>query len=270
MGIPIYIADAFTDRPYRGNPAAVCLLAQERDEAWMQRVAKEMNLSETAFIRPLGRSWELRWFTPKAEVDLCGHATLAAAHVLWESGRLALADGAQFHTRSGLLVVKRGAGGWMEMDFPALPPTAVHASQALLQALGLERLLYAGGNGMDLLVEVESEADLLALKPDCERLALLPARGVIATCRSESQAYDFKSRAFYPGIGVNEDPVTGSAHCALAPYWAARLGKTEMTAYQASPRGGMLRVRTAGERVALEGQAVTIVRGELADEAAAT
>jgi len=209
------------------------------------------------------------WFTPKAEVDLCGHATLAAAHVLWESGRLEPACDAVFQTGSGPLAVKRGAAGWMEMNFPALPPSAAPASQSLHQALKLERLSYVGANGMDLLVEVETEAELLSLAPDYERLARLPARGVIVTCRSETPAFDFKSRAFFPAIGVNEDPVTGSAHCALAPYWAAKLGRSEMTAYQASARGGSLRVRVAGERVMLEGQAVTLVRGELADRAAA-
>jgi PhzF family phenazine biosynthesis protein len=269
MGIPIYLVDAFTSIAYRGNPAAICMLEKRADENWMQQVAAEMNLSETAFVRPSAGGYELRWFTPKAEVDLCGHATLAAAHVMWENGMLPHDHAASFSTRSGVLQVKRSMDGWMVMDFPSIPPAAGNSSQALLQALRLERLVYAGGNGMDLFVEVESEAVLLALEPDFEQLAKLPARGVVVTTRSESQDYDFKSRAFYPAIGVNEDPVTGSAHCALAPYWAAKLGKTELMAYQASERGGVLRVRAADSRVAIEGEAVTVFRGELSERAQA-
>ncbi len=268
MGIPIYLVDAFTQSAYRGNPAAVCVLGSRADEEWMQQVAAEINLSETAFVWPSGDRYQLRWFTPKAEVDLCGHATLAAAHVLWERGMLQHEHAAAFDTHSGLLQVKRGLEGWMVMDFPSLPPTA-GSSQALQRALRLDRYAYAGGNGMDLIVEVESEEVLLALDPDFELLAKLPARGVIVTCRSASRPYDFKSRAFFPAIGVNEDPVTGSAHCALAPYWAAKLGITEMLAYQASERGGELRVRVADNRVAIEGQAVTVLRGELSERASA-
>ena len=265
MGSPIYLVDAFTNVAFRGNPAAVCILEKRADENWMQQVAAEMNLSETAFVRTNGSGYELRWFTPRAEVDLCGHATLAAAHVLWESGSLPHHEAAVFNTRSGILTVSRSTEGWMEMDFPSIPPTAGISSQSLLQALRLERLEFAGGNGMDLLVEVESEEILMALEPNFEQLAMLPARGVIVTCRSESQPYDFKSRAFYPAIGVNEDPVTGSAHCALAPYWTAKLGKLDMLAYQASARGGVLRVRVSSSRVAIEGQAVTVVRGEMSE-----
>jgi PhzF family phenazine biosynthesis protein len=262
MAVPIYHVSAFTDRPFAGNPAAVCLLPDERAAGWMQAVAGQMNLSETAFLHPEGDGHRLRWFTPTVEVDLCGHATLASAHVLWETGRLAADAPARFPSRSGLLTARR-RDGRIELDFPACPPAPAAPPEGLAEALGAV-VVSAGRNRMDWLAEVESEAVLRGLRPDFVRLAALPVRGVIVTARSEGPAFDFVSRFFAPASGVAEDPVTGSAHCCLGPFWAGRLGKTELRAYQASARGGEVNVRVAGERVFLGGQAVTVLRGELA------
>jgi PhzF family phenazine biosynthesis protein len=262
MSAPLYIVDAFTDRPFAGNPAAVCLLDAPRDEAWMQALGAEMNLSETAFLVPEGDGYRLRWFTPAVEVALCGHATLAGAHVLYETGRLRPAAPARFHTRSGLLIVKQSADG-LEMDFPSQPVEACPAPPGLLDALGAEAR-FVGRNGMDYLVELASEPALRRLTPDFVRLSSVRARGVIVTAAGESSAFDFVSRFFAPQSGVAEDPVTGSAHCALAPYWAAKLGKQDLVGYQASKRGGVVRVGVRGDRVLLRGGAVTVLRGELA------
>jgi PhzF family phenazine biosynthesis protein len=261
MGIVITQVDAFTARPFAGNPAAVCILPEAPPESWMRDVAREMNLSETAFLVPQDGSYNLRWFTPAVEVDLCGHATLASAHVLWEEGRLAVDAQARFHTRSGLLLAERKRH-WIEMDFPAKAEQATEAPEGLAAALGMAPV-YVGRNQFDYLVEVESAEALRGLKPDHSALRKLPVRGVIVTARSDAAEFDFISRFFAPGAGVDEDPVTGSSHVCLAPYWSRRLGKTEMTAYQASPRGGVVRVRVAGDRVFLGGQAVTVLRGEL-------
>lgn len=261
MPQPIVQVDAFTDRPFAGNPAAVCVLAAPADEGWMRSVAAEMNLSETAFLHPEEDGWRLRWFTPAVEVDLCGHATLAAAHVLWEEGRLAPAEAARFHTASGPLSAER-EGGWIRMDFPALPETRAEVPAGLAEALGALPV-YVGRSRFDLLVEVESEAVLRALEPDFRALGRVEARGVICTARGEA-GHDFVSRFFAPRVGIDEDPVTGSAHCVLAPYWAAKLGRSALAAFQASPRGGEVRVEARGARVTLAGQAVTVLRGELA------
>ncbi|RAQ95590.1 PhzF family phenazine biosynthesis protein [Thermogemmatispora tikiterensis] len=260
MGQRIVQVDAFTDRPFAGNPAAVCLLAEARDERWMQLVAREMNLSETAFLLPEGDGYRLRWFTPTVEVDLCGHATLASAHVLWEEELLRPDDLARFYTRSGLLTARR-LDGWIEMDFPATPATATTPPPGLSEALGLTPRLVAR-NQFDYLIELESEEAVRALQPDLTRLLTIPARGFIVTSRASGQDYDFVSRFFGPAVGVNEDPVTGSAHCTLAPFWCSRLGRPALTGYQASARGGLVRVRLAGERVFLSGQAVTVLRAE--------
>ena len=261
MALRIVQVDAFTAKPFAGNPAAVCVLAHAADKRWMQHVAREMNLSETAFVFRHDDAWDLRWFTPAVEVDLCGHATLAAAHVLWEDGHLAPGVRATFDTLSGRLSADR-RGEWIEMDFPAQVAQPATPPDTLMDALGVMGK-YVGKNRMDYLVEVESEAVVRALQPDFRRLRALPIRGVIVTSRASSDAFDFVSRFFAPGAGVDEDPVTGSAHCCLAPYWGARLGKVEMVGYQASPRGGVVAVRTAGDRVILGGQAVTVLRGEL-------
>jgi PhzF family phenazine biosynthesis protein len=263
MPLPIVQVDAFTAKPFGGNPAAVCVLPAARDAIWMQNVAREMNLSETAFLVRNGDGFNLRWFTPAVEVDLCGHATLASAHALWEEGHLKPGVQARFHTRSGLLTADK-RGDWIEMDFPVKAEEPAEAPPRLSEALGA-KFLYTGRNKFDYIVEVESEAKLRNLKPNFALLAELPVRGVIVTARPETGGFDFISRFFAPAAGVNEDPVTGSAHTCLAPYWAKRLGKTEFTAYQASARGGVLRLRLNGDRLLLCGQAVTVLRGGLVD-----
>jgi PhzF family phenazine biosynthesis protein len=264
MGTVIVQVDAFTDTAFRGNPAAVCFPEPSRDAAWMQDVAREMNLAETAFLRPRGDGlgdYDLRWFTPAVEVDLCGHATLASAHVLWETGRLGAQATARFHTRSGLLTAER-RGEWIELDFPSLPEEPVTPPAELPRALSVTTD-YVGRSKFDYLVEVASEAVLRGLRPDFALLRQVEGRGVIVTSRSEDRRYDFLSRYFAPSYGIDEDPVTGSSHCSLAPYWARKLGRSEMTAYQASARGGVVRVRLDGDRVRLGGKAVTVLKGEL-------
>jgi PhzF family phenazine biosynthesis protein len=265
VGLQITQVDAFTDVPFAGNPAAVCLLPSPRDERWMQNVAREMNLSETAVLVRQADGFDLRWFTPAVEVALCGHATLASAHVLWEEMHLAGAPQARFHTKSGLLTADR-AGEWIELDFPAKREEATAAPAGLAEALGTTPV-YVGRNQFDYLVEVDSEETLRSLKPDHAALAALPVRGVIVTSRGAAGGYDFVSRFFAPGSGVAEDPVTGSAHCALGPFWQTRLGKNTFTAYQASARGGVVRVGVVGDRVKLGGKAVTVLRGELLETA---
>ncbi len=227
----------------------------------MQDVAREMNLSETAFVLPHEDGYDLRWFTPTAEVDLCGHATLAAAHVLWESGVLGRDAEAVFHTRSGLLRATI-AGGWIEMDFPAKPVESVDPPRQLMDALGVEPV-FVGRNDSDYLVALDDEKVLRTMRPNISLLEKVDMRGVIVTTPAISGRFDFASRFFAPAVGVNEDPVTGSAHCALAPYWSDRLGKQEMVGYQVSSRGGTVRTRMAGDRVILGGQAVTVLRAEL-------
>ncbi|MDE0098783.1 MAG: PhzF family phenazine biosynthesis protein [Truepera sp.] len=267
MPLTITQVDAFTNEPFGGNPAAVCLLSGPATAAWMQRVAREMNLSETAFlVRRDDGSFDLRWFTPTVEVDLCGHATLASAHVLWEENHLSPDEPAIFHTRSGRLSAIRGRpfrgdDGWIEMDFPAEPDRLVAVPDGLADALGAEPI-YVGRNRFDYLVEVDTEATVRRLEPDIRRLEELPTRGIIVTARAEAD-FDFVSRFFAPRAGVYEDPVTGSAHCCLGPYWQRRLGWDRFTAWQASERGGLVRVVVCGERVTLAGQAVTVLRSEL-------
>ncbi|HXJ31816.1 MAG TPA: PhzF family phenazine biosynthesis protein [Gemmatimonadales bacterium] len=261
MSIRIVQVDAFTATPFAGNPAAVCVLPNPASEQWMQHVAREMNLSETAFLVRSGDAWQLRWFTPTVEIALCGHATLASAHVLWEDQLLPAGTQARFDTMSGRLTADRD-GSWIAMDFPAVPVTPVEAPPDLLPALGVTAVA-VGKNRMDYLVEVGSEAEVLAVTPDHTRLRRLPVRGVIVTARASGSDYDFVSRFFAPGSGVDEDPVTGSAHCALAPYWAAKLGRPELVGRQASARGGIVKVRAKGERVVLAGRAVIVLRGEL-------
>jgi PhzF family phenazine biosynthesis protein len=258
--VALYQVDAFTDRAFTGNPAAVCLLPVPGDPVWMQQVAREMNLSETAFLHRQGETFSLRWFTPTIEVDLCGHATLASAHILWETGQLPLDEPARFDTLSGRLTATRRAD-WIVLDFPADPPAPVDAAPELVAALGVTPL--ALGRNRDYLVEVKSAAEVRAARPDLARLAGVVTRGVILTSRSDTAEYDFVSRFFAPRAGIDEDPVTGSAHCGLGPYWGTRLGKTELIGYQASARSGVVRVRLAGARVDLCGQAVTVMRGEL-------
>jgi len=264
MPLPLYTVDAFTCRAFGGNPAAVCVLDHARDAAWMQSVAAEMNLSETAFLLRDGLEWQLRWFTPKVEVKLCGHATLASAHILWETAALPREQALIFNTLSGKLTCT-SRGDWIEMDFPSEPPVEIGDPGDLLAALNVNGIVVGRKrNRMDFLVEVENEQAVRALKPDFLLMKTLPVRGVIVTARSDDARYDFVSRFFAPAAGIDEDPVTGSAHCCLAPYWAAKIGKSEMVGYQASGRGGIVRVALRGDRVMLGGQAVTMMRGELA------
>jgi PhzF family phenazine biosynthesis protein len=254
--------DAFTSRPFAGNPAAVCLLPAPQDEGWMQNVAREMNLSETAFlVRRADGSFDLRWFTPAVEVALCGHATLASAHALWEQGDLDRQTVARFHTKSGLLTAER-QGDWIELNFPATNDEPADPPPGLIDALGAPAR-YVGKSRFDYLVELDSEATIATLQPDFGRLRTLPVRGVIVTSAATSDGVDFVSRFFAPGSGIDEDPVTGSAHCCLTPFWSRRLGRTEMVARQLSARGGTVRVKLDGDRVRLRGQAVTVLRGEL-------
>lgn len=262
MPIRIVTVDAFTNVPFSGNPAAVCVMQEARSDEWLRKVAREMNLSETAFLVPRNGDFDLRWLTPAVEVDLCGHATIGSAHVLWQDGHLPGGKQARFHTRSGLLTADR-RGDWIELDFPAKIATAADAPPELLPALGVPAPVAVTRNQFDYMVEVESEQQLRSLKPDHTALRRIPVRGVIVTARSSAAEFDFVSRFFAPQSGIDEDPVTGSAHTALGPYWAAKLGKKEMTGYQASARGGVVRVRLNGDRVILGGQAVTIMEATL-------
>jgi PhzF family phenazine biosynthesis protein len=261
MGQSIVVVDAFAEQPFTGNPAAVCVLNQPGDERWMQLVAREVNLSETAFLFPEGDAFRLRWFTPTVEVDLCGHATLASAHVLWESGRLRTTEEARFQTRSGLLTARRD-GDRIVLDFPAVEAQACEPPPGLAEAIGAP-VGYTAKSVFDYLVELGSETIVRTLRPDFVRLAALPTRGVMVTSRSDDPAFDFVSRFFAPSFGIPEDPVTGSAHCCLGPHWSGRLGKSDLVGHQVSARGGIVRVAVRGERVHLGGNAITIMRGEL-------
>jgi predicted PhzF superfamily epimerase YddE/YHI9 len=309
MSTPIFQVDAFTNRPFAGNPAGVCLLEGPADDGWMQSLAAEMNVAETAYVYPLEDGFSLRWFTPSVEVDLCGHATLASAHVLWETGQLPQTEPARFQTRSGVLTASPG-GEWIELDFPFVAAEPVDPPVGLLEALGV-RAVGVYRAGPDYMVELTSESEVRGANPDLTALAKIQTRGVVVTAvapaaaepRSDISgpgvpfavpagagapsaserpgepsapgvmaagssrghpAYDFVSRFFAPAVGIPEDPATGSSHCALGPFWAARLSKTQLTGYQASARGGVVRVRPEGRRVHIAGQAVTVFRGELA------
>ncbi len=263
----IYQVDSFTAKPFAGNPAGVCLLPKAAPEAWMQAIAREMNLSETAFLVPVENGFHLRWFTPLKEVRLCGHATLASAHILWETGVLRAEQAARFQTLSGELTAER-RGQWIEMNFPARTTQPEEPPEGLLAALGIEQAVEVAKSEQNYLVEVGSEETVRALQPDFSALSRMPLRSVVVTARSATVYFDFVSRFFAPSVGINEDPVTGSAHCILTPYWTERLKKEEMNAYQASARGGVLRVRQAGERVLLYGQAVTVMECQLAARSA--
>lgn len=262
MSITIYQVDAFTDEPFAGNPAGVCLLKNSADESWMQSVAAEMNLSETAFLYPNGDHYRLRWFTPQAEVPLCGHATLASAHILYETGVLPSDAQVHFETLSGRLSARR-LDGLIWLDFPVTPAEPVEPPKQLIQGLGADlEMRFVGLSSDQYLVEVDSPATLKGLQPDLAALGKLPVVGIIVTCRGEGK-YDFLSRFFAPAVGIPEDPVTGSAHSTLGSYWSQRLGKQRMTAYQASARGGEMEIELRGERIGLGGRAVTVMRVEL-------
>lgn len=261
MPVPIVRVDAFTDVAFRGNPAAVVLLDAPRDATWRQDVARELNQPATAFVSPSGDAFDLSWFTGTTELVLCGHGTLATAHVLWETGRLPRASAARFATKSGVLGA-RCDGEWIELDFPAEPVRLAVPPPALLEALGVTAKA-VGRNRLDWLVEVESEKAVLEIAPDLERLSAVDTRGAIVTSRASTAGYDVVSRFFAPRAGIDEDFVTGSAHCALAPYWAEQFSRSELVGYQASARGGMVRMRPAGDRVTLAGRALTIMRADL-------
>ncbi len=264
MTFPLYQVDAFTGERFRGNPAAVCMLDRPVKSTWMQLVAAEMNLSETAFVLRTDRTFSLRWFTPTIEVPLCGHATLATAHVLWETERLATDAVAVFNTVSGRLECRR-LDGEIEMDFPAelaKPAVASVTPVRLDDALRGTALEVLRGD-RHYLVELADETTVRALRPDLGVLSRLDADGVIVTAPSDDDRFDFVSRYFAPRVGIPEDPVTGAAHCMLGPWWAQRLGKIEVVGHQVSSRGGVVRVRVDGDRVRLCGRAVTVFRGEL-------
>jgi len=262
--IPIYTVDAFTSHPFSGNPAAVCILQSfPEDEAWMQNIAAEMNLSETAFLCATEQrgSYRLRWFTKESEVDLCGHATLASAHVLWETGSAYGVDKLRFHTNSGVLTARRLNDG-IELNFPVEPPEPSEAPALLAQALGVEPVAVSR-NRLDYVVEVATEREVRELKPDFRILKDIPSRGILVTSRSDNPDYDIAARCFFSPIGVDEDPVTGSAYCALAPYWRQKLGKSGMTAIQLSARSGVVKLQMVEDRVLIEGDAVIVVKGLL-------
>jgi predicted PhzF superfamily epimerase YddE/YHI9 len=259
--VPIWQVDAFTDRPFRGNPAAVCLLDEERDASWMQSVAAEMNFSETAFVRRITDGFELRWFTPTVEVDLCGHATLASGFTVWKAGLIQPDEDIYFHTRSGVLTASR-SGETILLDFPAMPVEECAAPPGLLESLDVTPD-FVGKTTFDSYLIATSPAAVRSLRPDFRKLKEIPTHGVIVTAPSDDPQFDFISRYFAPAAGIDEDPVTGSAHCALGPYWCRQLGKTAMVGLQASSRGGIVHVELNGDRVILGGQAVLVLRGEL-------
>ncbi|OYD98874.1 isomerase [Nostoc sp. 'Peltigera membranacea cyanobiont' 213] len=263
MGQIITQVDAFTNRPFAGNPAAVCVLSTRQNKRWMQNVAQEMNLSETAFLVRQDDGFNLRWFTPTVEVPLCGHATLASAHVLWSEGHLSPDEVARFYTKSGVLVAKL-QGEWIELDFPVNHSRVIIAPPELKVALGVP-YRFTLQNSLAYLVQLESEDLVRQMQPNFQLLKTLPLGKVIVTSLTNPGSdYDFVSRFFAPEVGINEDPVTGSAHCCLAAFWRDHLNKNELLAYQASRRGGVVKVRyDGGDRVFLGGQAVTVMRGEL-------
>lgn len=269
MSQGFFVVDAFTDRPFAGNPAAVCVMNRPADETWMRDVAREMNLSETAFLFPEAvdgqPGWRLRWLTPVVEIDLCGHGTLASAHVLWQTGQASADQPLRFYTRSGLLQARPGQGGLILLDFPAKPVTECSPPAGLEAALGLPggSVRFVGSNKMDYLVELASADAVRVCQPDMRALAALPVRGTMITAPGDQAGVDFVSRFFGPAGGIPEDPVTGSAHCALGPFWGARLGKTALTGYQASARGGTVQVELQGDRVQLGGRAITVSQGQL-------
>lgn len=270
MAIKIFQVDAFASKPFTGNPAAVCLLEEPKPDDWMQSVAAEMNLSETAFVvrsdAPEKNRFQLRWFTPKVQVDLCGHATLATAHVLWECGWLPENELAVFDSRSGELKGEK-ADDMIYLNFPATPAKPKPLPAELLAALKVDPI-YSGTSREDWLIEVATANEVRNVDIDFHQLAKAKTRGVILTAASDKPEFDFVSRFFAPAVGIDEDPVTGSAHCCLAPFWSEKLGadnvgKTELSAFQASTRGGHLKLRVEGDRVHIGGQAITIKRGEL-------
>jgi PhzF family phenazine biosynthesis protein len=261
MTVPIIHVDTFVDKGFRGNAAAVCILSGPAESSWMQSIARKINVSETAFFYRKSDGFNLRWFSPLVEVDLCGHGTLAVTHVLREQGYFTGQSTARFRTRSGLLTA-RLQGEWIELDFPSLPQHETAPPVELREALGVP-MTYVGTDGDDYLVELDSEDAVRTLRPNVSMLSHIQARAIIVTSQASSSGYDFVSRVFAPRLGIDEDPVTGSAHCCLGPFWMAKLRKEELIAYQASSRGGVLRLRMNGERLSLSGKAVTVAEHRL-------
>lgn len=261
LSVPLFLVDAFAERAFGGNPAGVCLLEQWPADETLQCVAAEMNQSETAFLIPAENGFDLRWFTPKVEVDLCGHATLASAFVLWHTGRATREKPIEFATRSGKLLAATD-GATIELDFPLEEQREVTPPADLIESLGVKPT-YVGKSRFDYLVEVASETELRAIAPDFARLSKVDCRGVIVTAAADGVEFDFVSRFFAPACGIAEDPVTGSAHCTLAHHWHERTGNSDFRAFQASLRGGAIRVRMRDRRVKLAGHAVLVARGEL-------
>lgn len=262
--VPIYLVDAFADDPFRGNPAAVCYLMAPRPARWMQQVAAEMNQAETAFFSINDDFVDLRWFTPLAEVDLCGHATLATAHVIWETELLSEKHPIRFETRSGKLIARK-LGEWIELDFPSDPPKQQELPEELLAALGIPNPVFAGRAKDYYFIQLKDEAEVNSLDPDFRTLRKYSV-GIVVTAKSDSPNHDIMSRFFAPAVGIDEDPVTGSAHCVLGPYWEQKEGLKAFTAYQASPRGGTVRVDNQGPRVILKGKAVSVMQGVFTGE----
>ena len=262
MTIPFSHVDAFSPRPFGGNPAVVCRVAEWPSSAWMQDVAAEMNAGATVFMRCAGAEIRLRWFSPTAELDLCGHGTLAAAHVLWEAGDADAAQPITFQTRAGALIAFREADR-IVLDVPALVDHAVEPPDGLLAALGLSGAQHVGRSRFDYLVEVDTEQAVRDLRVDQSMLARIETRGVIVTSRATSPDIDFVSRFFAPAAGIAEDHATGSAHCCLGVFWSKRLGKTRLVARQLSLRGGLFFIEVAGDRVRLGGNAVIVSEGRL-------
>jgi PhzF family phenazine biosynthesis protein len=257
----IFQVDAFAGKPFSGNPAAVCILTQPASEAWMQDVAAEMNLAETAFVSPEGDGFRLRWFTPTVEVELCGHATLATAHILWQESIVPAGNVCTFQSLSGPLSATQ-VDGKIQLDFPALQAVEREPPEALRKAIGA-KFRWSGLSRHDWLVEVDSPDAVRGVRPDFNLLRGLGVRGVIVTAAGDGAPWDFVSRFFAPGAGIDEDPVTGSAHCVLGPYWSEKTGKSQMQAWQASARGGSMTVKIQGDRVLLQGNAITVFRGRM-------
>jgi PhzF family phenazine biosynthesis protein len=260
MPTTLYQVDSFSNEPFAGNPAGVCMLSEAANEEWLQLVAREMNLSETAFLHPENDGYRLRWFTPTVEVDLCGHATLASAHIMWETGSSQQNEEIRFNTNSGLLKA-HWDDPWVRMDFPNETAEPTTIPEELITALGASPI-YTGRNRLGYLAVYESESIVRQLEPDFFRLKRVPPGVVMVTAPAESQEFDFVSRFFAPAFGIDEDPVTGSAHCCLGPYWSEQLGKASLMAYQASQRGGVVAVEVQGDRIILGGQAVTVMKIE--------
>lgn len=259
MTIPVYQVDAFTNQPFKGNPAAVCPLDSWLPDDLMQKIALENNLAETAFIVPYEDAFQIRWFTPTTEVALCGHATLASAHVFFNHLYYTKSP-IRFYSKSGWLTVYKEIDGKLTLDFPADPAMPAEVPEGLFEALNVHPSLVFKGK-FDFLVELRNEEEVRSLTPDFKALSAIPSRGVIVTALGHK--HDFVSRGFFPQSGIDEDPVTGSAHCLLTTYWNQKTGKDHFFAQQASARSGEMICKLKGDRVLMTGEAVTVLKGEI-------